>query len=71
MHDKLRGSAYEDQYKPTEETKESVIDNYLSRVEQAPIVNAATGFFRCFGFRIVSNLAGACRYVDYGCKLSL
>ncbi len=39
------GPAYEDQYKPTEETKESVIDNYLSRVEQAPIVNAATGFF--------------------------
>ena len=39
------GPAYEDQYEPTTETKEDSIDDYMSRVQQIPILAAVGGMF--------------------------
>lgn len=38
------GPAYSDKYTPTTQTKENVIDDYLSRVKAAPILSAGSNF---------------------------
>lgn len=39
------GPAYEDKYQPTEDTKESALGDYVSRVSSIPILSAAGNFF--------------------------
>lgn len=39
------GPAYEDQYQPTEETKEDHIDSYVDRVSSIPIIQAVGNLF--------------------------
>lgn len=39
------GPEYEDQYEPTDTTKEDVIDSYADRVQSIPIIAAVTGLF--------------------------
>lgn len=38
------GPAYADQYTPTDQTKEGAIDDYMTRVRNAPIIAAGAGF---------------------------
>lgn len=39
------GPAYEDQYEPTEETKEEHLDSYADRAANIPIIQAVSGMF--------------------------
>lgn len=43
--DDCDGPAYEDLYTPTEDTKESLLDSYMTRVQQIPLFTAVGGFF--------------------------
>jgi hypothetical protein len=47
------GPAYEDQYEPTEEEKEDSIDDYMTRVQDIPILVALGGMFDI-------SVAGSC-----------
>ena len=43
--DNCEGPAYEDMYTPIEDTKESLADSYLARVQAIPLFAAVGGFF--------------------------
>lgn len=47
------GPAYVDQYEPTDVTKESAIDSYMSRIQGIPIIAAVGGLFSV-------NVSGSC-----------